>query len=257
MSDDLHSLSGAYVLDALDDGERADFEEHLARCATCRDEVDSFGAVPPLLAETVAVTPPPALRAEVLRQAAQTRQDPPPVADERQDPGRRHDDRQDDERTHSGRADEARVLPLRQRARRRWVALAAAAALVVGGGVTWQVVDRATTSISEEVMAAPDAHGEQVTATDGGTVRVVRSERMGKAVLQVTGLADPGSGRAYQAWLQDASGEMTSAGMVPGTDGEMLLEGDVATAKGVGLSIEPADGSRQPTTDPVALVELG
>ena len=29
MSDDLHSLSGAYVLDALDEGERADFEEHL------------------------------------------------------------------------------------------------------------------------------------------------------------------------------------------------------------------------------------
>ena len=36
MSDDLHSLSGAYALDALDDDERADFEEHLARCATCR-----------------------------------------------------------------------------------------------------------------------------------------------------------------------------------------------------------------------------
>ena len=80
MSDDLHSLSGAYALDALDDDERADFEEHLARCATCRDEVDSFGAVTPLLAETVAVTPPPSLRDDILARAAQTRQDPPPAA---------------------------------------------------------------------------------------------------------------------------------------------------------------------------------
>ena len=58
MSDDLHSLSGAYVLDALTDDERADFEVHLERCPTCRDEVASLREVAPLLAETVA-TPPP------------------------------------------------------------------------------------------------------------------------------------------------------------------------------------------------------
>ena len=241
MSDDLHSLSGAYALDALDDDERADFEEHLARCATCRDEVDSFGAVTPLLAETVAVTPPPSLRDDILARAARTRQDPPPAA----------------HRAPTHADDEAEVLPLRRRARRRWVALAAAAALLVGGGVTWQVVDRATTSISEEVVAAPDARTQEVTTADGGTVRVVRSERMGKAVLRVEGLADPGDGHAYQAWLQDPSGAMTSAGMVPGTDGEMVLEGDVTAAEGVGLSVEPTGGSQQPTTDPVALVALG
>ena len=149
------------------------------------------------------------------------------------------------------------MLPLRRRARRRWVALAAAAALVVGGGAPWPVVARAPTSISEEVVAAPDAHTQEVTTADGGTVRVVRSERMGKAVLLVEGLADPGDGHAYQAWLQDPSGAMTSAGMVPGTDGEMVLEGDVTAAEGVGLSVEPTGGSRQPTTDPVALVALG
>ena len=124
MSDDLHSLSGAYALDALDDDERADFEEHLARCATCRDEVDSFGAVTPLLAETVAVTPPPSLRDDILARAAQTRQDPPPTAHP----------------TPTHAEDEAEVLPLRRRERRRWVALAAAAGLVVGGGVTLSLI---------------------------------------------------------------------------------------------------------------------
>lgn len=243
MSEDLHSLSGAYVLDALDDGERADFEQHLARCSTCRDEVDSFRLVTPLLAETVAVTPPPALRADVLAAVRTTRQDPPPV------PG--------PEPAAEAEAEQATVTPLRQRVRRRWVALAAAAALVVGGGATWQVVERTSQSLTEQVVAADDAHSWSATTADGGTVRITRSEDMDRAVLRVEGLSAPGEGRAYQAWLQDASGEMTSAGMVPGTDGEMLLEGDVSTAAGVGLTMEPAGGSRQPTSAPVALVELG
>lgn len=247
MSDDLHSLSGAYVLDALTDEERADFEVHLDRCATCRDEVASLREVAPLLAETVATPPPPSLREDILAAARTTRQEAPVVPDTRATPR--------DETVVPD--DEATVVPLRRRVARRWAALAAAAALVVGGGVTWQLVERATTSTSEQVMAADDARTWQASAPQGGMVRVVRSEHMGQAVLRVEGLPDPGSGRAYQAWLQDSTGSMTSAGMMTTTDGEMLLEGDVATATGVGLSIEPSAGSTQPTTDPVALIELG
>lgn len=232
MSEDLHSLSGAYVLDALSDQERADFEVHLRRCPACRDEVDSLREVTPLLAETVSTPPPPALREAVLAAAATTRQEAPVV-------------------------EAGDVRPLRQRVRRHWVALAAAAALVVGGGITWQVVDQVTTSVTDEVMAAPDARSWETTTAEGGTVRVVRSERMGKAVLQLEGLAAPASGHAYQAWLQDASGAMSPAGVMSSTDGEMVLEGDVDAALGVGLSVEPAAGSEQPTTDPVALIELG
>ena len=42
MNDDIHSLVGAYAVDALDDAERARFEEHLATCAECRAEVASL-----------------------------------------------------------------------------------------------------------------------------------------------------------------------------------------------------------------------
>ena len=41
-SDDIHALSGAYAVDALDDVERAEFERHLASCAACREEVASL-----------------------------------------------------------------------------------------------------------------------------------------------------------------------------------------------------------------------
>ena len=42
MSGDIHALSGAYAVDAVDDLERAMFERHLAQCGTCRAEVDTF-----------------------------------------------------------------------------------------------------------------------------------------------------------------------------------------------------------------------
>ena len=56
---DIHALSGAYAVDALDDDERTEFEQHLAVCAECRAEVASFRETAALIAETQAETPPP------------------------------------------------------------------------------------------------------------------------------------------------------------------------------------------------------
>ncbi|MFX7198000.1 zf-HC2 domain-containing protein, partial [Acinetobacter baumannii] len=36
---DIHTLSGAYALDALEPDEAAAFEGHLDSCASCTDEV--------------------------------------------------------------------------------------------------------------------------------------------------------------------------------------------------------------------------
>lgn len=245
MTDDLHSLSGAYVVDALTEQEHRDFGVHLDRCATCREEVASLQEITPLLAETVAVEPPPSLRADILARVREAPQEPPLVAED----GGSSDGSEPAEEL-------ATVLPLRPRWRSRGAALAAAAALLVGGGITWQAVDQVTTSASDEVLAAPDARTWQTTTPDGGRVEVIRSTDMGRAVLRVEALPDPGEGQAYQAWLQDDEGSMVPAGVMTSTDSEMLLEGDVGAAVGVGLTTEPAAGSDQPTSDPVALIEL-
>lgn len=238
MSEELHSLSGAYVLDALSEEERRDFERHLEQCSSCREEVASLREVTPLLADTVAAPPPPSLREEVLARARTTRQDPPPV-----------------EEPEVGEAvGRHRAIPFSRRGR-TWVALAAAAALVVGGGLAWQQLQQDPDPV-EQVADAPDAHTWRAEASHGGTVTVTRSDRLDKAVVRLEDLPEPGQGHAYQAWLQRPDGSMVSAGMVPG-DGEAVLEGDIETAVGVGLSVEPADGSKQPTTDPVALIEMG
>ena len=62
---ELHELLGAYVLGGLDDADRARFEDHLQRCAVCRDDLAeletlpaSLGAVPVPDAVALAVPAP-------------------------------------------------------------------------------------------------------------------------------------------------------------------------------------------------------
>jgi anti-sigma factor RsiW len=58
-TDDRHTLAGAYSLDALDDVERREFEEHLRTCDACRAEVAGFAATAAYLGIAAAVSPPP------------------------------------------------------------------------------------------------------------------------------------------------------------------------------------------------------
>ncbi len=50
---------------------------------------------------------------------------------------------------------------------------------------------------------------------------------------------------------------MVPAGLMPaGADQTVLLEGDASDAVGVGITIEPEGGSKEPSLPPVALIEL-
>src|SRR5690348_17188587 len=68
--------AASYALGALDPGERAEFEAHLAGCAECQGEVASYREVASALAHTAAPMSPPGgsgLRDRVLREARQVR----------------------------------------------------------------------------------------------------------------------------------------------------------------------------------------
>ena len=77
MSPDLHHLSGAYAVDALDAQERASFEQHLAGCPDCRAEVAELTAAAHSLATLAETAPPAGLRDAVLSGITKVRPLPP------------------------------------------------------------------------------------------------------------------------------------------------------------------------------------
>ncbi|MGH3362457.1 MAG: anti-sigma factor [Nocardioides sp.] len=227
---DIHALSGAYAIDALDDIERAQFERHLAECAECRAEVASLRSTAGLLAETTATTPPPGLRERVLADIATVRPLPPAVG-----------------------------TPAPRR-RFRLAPLAAAAALIaaVGTGVvvTQPWVDEPSESqlsAVDQVLRASDAE-RYTKAVDGSEATLVRSRSLNQAVLVTKNMEPPPEGKVYELWLDHEGVGMVPAGlMTGGGEQQILLEGDPATATGAGITVEPAGGSEEPTLPPVTL----
>lgn len=251
MDPEVHTLTGAYVCDALDEPERAAFEEHLASCASCAQEVAELRETAASLAMAVAAEPPARLRAGVDAGIAVTRQLPPDVAP---------------------------IEAARERRRRRnraaWTGWTAAAALAgVVAGLSLQVVSQQNriddaqqriTAIDTQVSAltslvsAPDAHGAAGSVSTGGNVLVIHSRTRDEAAISVTGLAAPPSGKAYQLWMIGPDGAR-SGGVVTldprGSSGPILAHGIGDTTK-VALTVEPAHGSAQPTTTPILLMPM-
>ena len=189
MSPDLHHLSGAYAVDALDDAERASFELHLAVCAGCRAEVAELSATADSLASLTETTPPPSLRASVLSGIAQVRPIPP-LTEDVAAPA-------DDDEPDAG----GTVVPIRRRPRTAWFAAAAAAAVIAIGGLAWSPWsdDTGSRSPMAQVTAADDAMTVSTTK-DGATAKVAYSQQLGKAAISVTGMQPAPDGMTYQLW---------------------------------------------------------
>lgn len=230
---DVHALSGAYAVDAVDEIERARFERHLAICEDCRTEVDSLREAATLIAEDTALAPPPGLRDRVLADIATVR----PLAPR------------------------PTVVPASAPARtRRWIALTAAAAVVAVLGVgaaVWEPWRDDTTqgpTAAELVLNAPDAASETLTFPTGARAKLVRSASMHKALLVTSAMPTAPKGKVYQLWYAVPGQGMVSAGLMPAkADQTVFLDGDAAEATAAGITVEPAGGSPQPTSDPIAL----
>lgn len=245
----IHGLTGAYAVDALDDLERARFEQHLRECEDCRTEVDSLRQAAARLGETAASTPPPALRERILGEISQVRPLPPlPTAAPTPAPG---------PRTGS-------VTTIDTQRRRRWfpalVAAAVIAILSVGASV-WQPWNDSTSqtqlTVADRVLHAADADRVELELADGSTATVVRSIDEDGAVLLADGMAEAPEGKVFQLWLRNRNGDMLPAGIMPeGSTQKLLLDGDAAHATAAAISIEPAGGSKAPTTDPVAYFDF-
>jgi Anti-sigma-K factor rskA, C-terminal len=263
---DPHALTGVYALDALDSGaERERFSRHLNRCQSCASEVCGFREVSTAMAFAAATEPPPEMRDRVLAAVARTRQLAPEA------------------RTHA--------RPRRTRGAAPWVpwlsgaiATAAIAVAVFFGFTQTHTQDQLKAARAQnhalaeqqtrveaeltqarehdqalaQILGAPHARLLSHSTTQGGVAVVVLDAATRKLVVATSGLAALPPGKVYQLWLIGPA-KTVSAGLLPaaqaGVTAPVVAAGIVRGDK-LGLTVEPAGGSKQPTTAPILALPL-
>ena len=229
---DVHELTAAYALDALDPHDEVQFEEHLSGCERCREELAALRDTTALLAYgSDPATPPPGLRARILVEA---------------------------------RAERSNVVPLRP----RWAlpaavtAAAAAACVAIGLGV-WatslssQLEREREARVTEDQALAvaldPQARHFRMEGGDGTLV----VSRGGQAALVLVGLAPPPEGKIYAAWVSEDGEKMLPAGTFQaGAERSVVgLTRPVPAGGVVAVTLEPARAPDQPTATPLMVAE--
>ena len=260
-----------YALGALDDDERASFEQHLATCTQCAAEVRELQEVAGLLATAAKpVAPPPALRDRILADAravrpisaaAQRPQSPPATP-----PGDANE-RTDIKGTVSTRHS---VFP--------WLAAAAAILIAVAINMRYQGERNARAGMEQQlasIRATLDSTGAALASRDslianlvGPDVQAVSvsgtgpqpsakyflDRRASRIVLVANALPPAKSGRIYQLWGIEAGRSPVSLGTF-NTDSSGRALASVSVPSGLRIAVtavtdEPSGGSAQPTTTP-------
>lgn len=246
----MSTLTGAYAVDALTGEERDEFERHLDRCEDCAQEARELRETAALLGADATTTAPEGLKQRVLGEIAHTRQLTP--------------------RAKGSQAKNVRVLRPRG-----WAARLAVAAAAVGvalaaalGGYAWHTQQQLA-DLTEQVarsehgaemarlLQAPDAHIMRATVA-GAPATTVVSRDMHQVMFLSSNLPSVPPGRAYQLWFI-SGGKPSSAGMVPPAGNgrtAAVMAPMPADAGQMALTVEPASGSSQPTTNPVMVMQM-
>jgi anti-sigma-K factor RskA len=227
MDDEIHELTAAYALDALDGDERARYETHLATCAACREELASFWRVSGSLAHAAGgPAPPPALRSRILAEA---------------------------------RRDRPNVVPLRRRlalpAAASFAAVAAVAAIGLGlwgASLSSELDDvRGQLSGQNEALAIVSDPGARHVALSGADGRVVIAST-GRAALVVSNLDRAPAGKTYEIWVIEG-GTARPAGLFEGADKRTVIAvtRPVPDNAVVAVTLENEGGVDAPTGSPL------
>ncbi|MFZ0165936.1 MAG: anti-sigma factor, partial [Trebonia sp.] len=160
-----------------------------------------------------------------------------------------------------GRAARSRLIRPSQAGIAAILALAAALVFLLVTQVTTRQELRQSQSANHAiaaVLAAPDARIETMPATVGGSVTAVLSVRQHEAVVTAVGLPAPAGSRIYQLWVMSPAGAR-SAGQLPASHAgstSLVLAVEVEPGDRLGVTVEPAGGTAQPTTTPVVVMPV-
>jgi len=216
----LHDYTAAYALDALDREEAARYEEHLATCEECQEQLAQLSGGAGALAFAVeSPAPPPELRSRILDAA---------------------------------RGERPNVKPLRPRWAAATFAVAAVAAVAAIGLGIWSASlsrsldnERSARQRLEHVLTTPTASVVRVTGQSSGTLLVTPS---GNATLIVSQLPQAPKGRIYETWVIKDN-KPVRAGTFPGGGSTVIIPLDRNVPKGaiVAVTLEEKPGADAPT----------
>ncbi|GCD20147.1 hypothetical protein CTKZ_17090 [Cellulomonas algicola] len=141
----------------------------------------------------------------------------------------------------------------------RWYALAAAVAIgaAVPGALLVQQVAHTRQVQAEQQQVAdlltdPSAVLVHEDVADGGDVTAILTDT--RAVFTAENLPHPDDGRVYQLWVV-REGQPLSAGVMTSDDGTVRqFADDFAPGDALAVTVEPAGGSAQPTSDPIVVL---
>lgn len=214
---DVHELTAGYALDALDPAERATYEEHLATCERCREELQGFWQVSGALAHAAGGPAPPAsLRGRILEQA---------------------------------RRERPNVVPLRRRSLPPVLSSAAALAAVaaIALGVWATSLSRDLDGAERELAILGDPGARTYESADREARLVVTPA--GEAALVVRRLAPAPAGKDYEIWVIE-EGVARRAGLFE-RPGVALLTRRVEPGQMVAVTLEDDGGVDAPTGAPL------
>ena len=247
MSTEMSTLTGAYAVDALRGTELAEFERHLADCQECEQEVRELRETAAQLGLAAAAEPPEDLKRRVLREIAQTRQEPP-IA----------------EPTPIG----SRTPRWHRRLGPRLAVAASVVAIAVAGafgGMAWktqQDLEQAEQRLAQagvrggemaDVLQADDARIIQGREGDARATAIV-SRDLDKAMFMGERMPTAPTGHVHQLWAIGPEGARSMGVMDP--EHAAIVHQLPPEATKLGLTVEPAGGSPQPTTEPFMLMSL-
>jgi anti-sigma-K factor RskA len=263
--------TGAFALGALTSEELERFIAATESDADLAAEADGLSATAVLLGlASNPVEPSARLKADLMASIASTPQLPRETAGptaERPAVSPSASDSAEDASAHVAAAGAAE-----QKARNRWfarpttllVSAAAAVALFVGGGFvgsavtgdTPVVVDQQAAGLAQ-IYAASDVQSVRSEVEGGGVATLVWSGELGRSAVVVDGLEPLPAGSVYEAWYINDAGA-APAGTFDATGAHKtswhLLDGTMSSGDTVGVTVEPAGGSKTPTTAPIVAI---
>lgn len=269
-NDAARDLLGAWALDAVDDGERAEVERALAGDNEMACEARELRETVSMMAESDALDPPEHIRQAVFARIQDAAADAD--SDSRSDSDSEGTEQEEPQSRRTVRDDRAELV--RMRRRRQWWGLAAAAAVVVAiaipTGVAVNQADRADQAeqlagqaeqqagaaqqqaeLMMDALADPAAEVVGEDLPDGARTAAVLGED--SAVFTAQGMTELQQ-QDYQLWVLEGE-EAVSAGVMDWNEGRLTAQVEQFPADAaLAVTAEPEGGSEQPTSDPMVVL---